>query len=217
MESETERYAHQLTKTSLFGHVPEKQIREWLNTSDVYVEEYKAKSFLFRKTDTKDHLGIILRGSADVFRSSSDGMMHMSTLRKNDLYGAASLFAKNDTYVTDIRCNESVRVLVISETELLKLLSGNQTVLQNYLRYLNERIRFLNKRLDAFSKNTVAARVLTFISAEAQNHVYSVKSFTKLSETLCISRATLYRAMEALESSGQIRRNRKQIMILEES
>ena len=216
MLSEAERYARQLTKTSLFRSVTEKQVREWLHTSDVSVEEYGAGSYLFSRTDTFNRLGIILRGSADVMRQSNDGMMHMSTLHKNDLFGAASLFSENETFVANIRCLEPVRVLIIKESEMLNLLCGNPTVLQNYLRYLNARIRFLNKRLDALSKNTVSARVLTFVSDEAKDHVYTVKSLTKLSETLCVSRATLYRALEALESSGQIRRNGKQITILEE-
>lgn len=161
-------------------------------------------------------LGIVLRGSADVIRASSNGRMHMSTLKRNDLFGAASLFGDEESYVTDIRCNEPVRVLLINEAEMLRLLSENANVLRNYLRYLNTRIRFLNRRLDAFSKNTVAARLYTYMTDEAVNGVYTVKNLTKLSDTLCVSRATLYRAIDALESSGQIRRNGKQIIITEE-
>ena len=212
-----ERYAKQLTNTILFEHVPEKQIRSWLNDSGVCIEEHQTGDYLFRRTDTADRLGIVLRGSADVARMSEDGMMHMSTLRKNDLYGAASLFCKDTGYVTDICCNERVRVLIISEDELLYLLSQNTTVLKNYLRYLNERIRFLSKRLDAFSKNTVAAKLMTFLTSEAKDGVCSVRNYTKLSEMLCLSRATLYRALDALEASGKIKRDKKNIILMEES
>ena len=212
-----ERYSRQLTKSCLFSGMPEKQIREWLNRSELSVKEYASGTYLLKSSERNRFLGIMLRGTADVMRQSSDGMMHMSTLRKNDLFGAASLFGSNETFLTDIRCNEPVRVLLISEDEMLKLLSKYQIVLENYLRYLNSRIRFLNKRLDAFSKNTVAARVMTFITSEAIGNEYSINNLTKLSETLCISRATLYRALDALESSGQIRRNGKQITIMEES
>jgi CRP-like cAMP-binding protein len=187
-----------------------------LNRAGVRVAEYEAGEYLFRKNDKSDRLCIILRGSADVSRVSEDGLMHMSTLKRNDLYGAASLFGGDVGYVTDIRCNERVRALVITEDKVLALLSENQTVLRNYLRYLNGRIRFLNKRLDAFSKNTVAAKLLTFFAAEAKDNVYTVKNYTKLSETLCLSRATLYRALDALETSGKIKREGKNITIMEE-
>ena len=213
----SERYARQLLKTNLFNGVPEKAIRAWLSSAEVSVEEYAVGAYLFRRSDTVYRLGILLRGSADVVRTSGDGKMHMSTLHKNDLFGAASLFGGDAEYVTDIRCNETARVLWIGEAEILRLLSENPTVLLNYLRYLNGRIRFLNKRLDALSKNTVSSRLYSYLSDEAVDRVYTVKNITKLSETLCVSRATLYRALETLESSGQIRRDGKQIIISEET
>ena len=213
---DAERYAKQLTNTVLFQDVPEKWIRMWLNDSGVMILEYDTGDFLFRKSDTSDRLGIILRGSADVKRLSEDGMMHMSTLQKNDLYGAASLFGGDIGYVTDIRCNERVRVLLIGDETMLSLLSENKTVLKNYLKYLNNRIRFLNKRLDAFSKNTVTAKIQTFLMSEAKDGVCCIGNYTKLSEMLCLSRATLYRALDALEASGKIKREGKNIIILEE-
>ena len=213
---DAERYARQLTKAILFRDVPEDWIRTWLGRADVAVCEYEAGEYLFKKSDTNDRLGIILRGSADVTRQSDDGRMHMSTLKKNDLFGAASLFSRDTMYVTDICCNERTRVLFISEKEMLDLLSENRAVLRNYLGYLNGRIRFLNKRLDAFSKNSVAARIQSYFASEAKNNVFCVKSFTKLSESLCISRATLYRALDTLEEEHKIRRNGKEIILLEE-
>ena len=214
--SDAERYARQLNGTVLFHEVQEDRIRAWLIESNVSIAEYAPGEYLFRKSDTTDRIGILLRGSAEVNRESSDGSMHMSTLKRNDLFGAASLCGGNEAYVTDIRCKERTRVLIIPEKEMLDLLSGNRTVLRNYLCYLNSRIRFLNKRLDAFSKNTVSARVMTYFASEANGRVYRVKSFTKLSESLCISRATLYRALDALENEHKIRRNGKEIELMEE-
>lgn len=213
---DAERYAKQLTGTILFRKVPEEWIRSWLGRANVSVYEFETGKYLFRKNDTIDRLGIILRGSADVTRQSDDGRMHMSTLKKNDMFGAASLFSQHASYVTDICCNEHARVLFIPEKEMLDLLSENKTVLQNYLGYLNSRIRFLNQRLDALSKNSVTARLQSFFASEAQDGTISVKSFTKLSESLCISRATLYRALDILEEEHKIRRNGKEIILLEE-
>ena len=88
--------------------------------------------------------------------------------------------------------------------------------MKNYLSYLNGRIRFLNKRLDAFSKNTVALRIMTFLTEESVGNVYTVKSYTKLSEALCVSRATLYRALDVLENEHKIKRNGKEIQLTED-
>ena len=214
--SDAERYARQLSGTALFRGVQEDRIRAWLIRSNVSIAEYAPGEYLFRKSDTTDRIGILLRGSAEVNRESADGSMHMSILKRNDLFGAASICGGNETFVTDICCKERTRVLIIPEEEMLDLLSENRTVLRNYLCYLNGRIRFLNQRLDAFSKNTVAARIMMFITSEANGNRYAVKSYTKLSESLCISRATLYRALDALEKEHKIRRNGKEIVLMEE-
>lgn len=211
-----ERYTHQLSGTVLFRGVSEDWIRSWIQRSDVSVLEYEIGEYLFQKGDKTCRLGILLRGKADVNRISSDGRMHMSTLKRNDLFGAASICGKDPSFVTDIHCTEKARILIIPEEDMLNLLSENRTVLQNYLRYLNERIRFLNKRLDAFSKNTVSARIMTIFTAEAVDRVYRIKSITKLSESLCVSRATLYRALDILEKEHKIRRNGKEITLTEE-
>lgn len=214
--TDAERYAHQLNGTVLFRDVPEDRIRKWLYQSNVSIAEYDAGDYLYQKKDITNRIGILLRGCAEVNRESRDGMMHMSTLKRNDLFGAASICGKDAAFVTDIRAKERSRVLIIPEEEMLNLLSVNRTVLKNYLSYLNGRIRFLNARLDAFSKNSVAARIMTFFTAEANGGVYKVKSYTKLSESLCISRATLYRALDTLEEEHKIRRNGKEIELLEE-
>lgn len=213
---DAERYARQLTGTILFRDVQEDWIRAWLSRSDVFVREYDTGDYLFQKQDTFGHIGILLRGTSDVRRLSDDGLMHMSTLKRNDLFGAASICGNDSAYVTDIQCNEPSRVLIIPEEEMLNLLSENRIVLRNYLCYLNSRIRFLNKRLDAFSKNSIASRIMTYFVSEKQNGIVRIKNYTKLSESLCVSRATLYRALDALEQEHKIQRNGKEIRLLEE-
>ena len=213
---DAERYTRQLSGTILFRNVQEDWIRAWLIRSDVAVQEYEAGDFLFQKTDTFDRIGILLRGTADVRRESDDGLMHMSTLKKNDLFGAASICGSESSFVTDIQCNEKSRALIIPESEMLNLLSENKTVLRNYLSYLNGRIRFLNTRLDAFSKNSVSARIMTYLVPEAKDGAVQIRNYTKLSESLCISRATLYRALDSMEEEHKIRRNGKEIQLLEE-
>lgn len=213
---QAERYARQLSETALFYGAAVDWIRIWLSGANAIIREYEAGEFLFRKTDTTLHLGILLRGAAEVNRVSKDGLMHMRILRKNDLYGAASLFGGEAAFVTDIKCLEKTRVLLLTEDQMLDLFTQNKTILCNYLQYLNGRIRFLSKRLDAFSKNTVTAKVMTYLSGESSENVCRIKNYTKLSESLCVSRATLYRALDVLESDGKIKRNGKEITILEE-
>lgn len=207
------RYARQLTETALFQGVDVERVRAWLLEETITVSAYPSGAFLLTRDSTTHYLGVILRGSADVIRTGEDGLMHMSTLQRNDLFGAASLFGGELRYVIDVVCRTDVRVLRISEAQLLRLMRQEESVLTNFLHYLNSRIRFLNRRLDALSKNSVSAKLLAFLESEAVNGVYAAPSYTILSESLCISRATLYRALDTLITEGKVCRDGKKIII----
>ena len=140
----------------------------------------------------------------------------MSRLKQNDLFGAASLFCSDAAYVVDIRCVEPCRILFLQEDELMDLFQSDPCVLRNYLCYLNGRIRFLNQRLDALSKNTVPDKLMSAFVSEATDGTVEVRSYTELAKSLCLSRATLYRALDTLCAEGKILRDGKNIIILEE-
>ena len=214
---EAKRYAKQISAFALFNDVPSELMKEWLSSDGCSVCEYAIGTYLLKRNSHEHRLGILLRGSADVTRKCADGKMHMSTLHKNDILGAAALFNGDAQYVVDICARNQTRVLWINEAHFLKMLRDSESLLQNYLRYLNGRIRYLNNRLDALSKNTVAARIYTFLCAEAKNDTYTAESYTTLSDSLCISRATLYRGFDSLIADGKILRIGKKITLLKEN
>lgn len=210
-----QRYMEQLTESILFQGCDPTELFNRLQENGALVKSFKTGTFLMRRGSEQHGIGILLRGSASVERRFDDGRMHMSRLRKNDLFGAATILGGQDAYVVDIRCTEPCRVLFLSEGGLLELLQEMPCVLKNYLRYLNGRIRFLNRRLDALSKNTVSAKLLCFLESETNDGTLLVRSFTELAESLCFSRATLYRALDTLCAEGKILREGKKIIILE--
>jgi CRP-like cAMP-binding protein len=134
--------------------------------------------------------------------------MPMSILRQTDLFGAASLFHDEEAYVARVTANESTWVLLICEDALRGMMQRDFRVTENYLRYLTARIRFLSDRLDGFLPQSVEERVFNHIKNHAEHGLYESEwSVSALAESLRISRATLYRAMDKLVSEGKIERH----------
>ncbi len=206
-----------LCDSRLFRGCDRREVAACLERDDVQLLKETQGGCLQSRGSDKHFLGILLRGSARVERTSKDGRMHMSYLREGDLFGAASVFCGASDYVVDIRCGTECRALCIPEEALLDWMTAHPLILKNYLGYLNERIRFLNSRLDALSKSTVAAKLLSYFATEEKDGVVTVKSYTELAETLCLSRPTLYRALDTLSESGMIRREGKRILLTEET
>ena len=131
--------------------------------------------------------------------------MLMSVLEPGDLFGAATLFSGEDTYVAYIIAEKSAWSLMISEEALVSLMKKDFSVAENYMAYLTARIRFLSGRIDGFVQPSPKQRVLAFMKKNAVADVFTpVKSFQTLADSLCISRATLYRAMDELADENVI-------------
>ena len=216
MERKKEKLQAGLDRCKLLGGCSTEDVQSILNAPGVVTKSYSQGEYLMQRNSTKHVIGILQKGQAVVERKTENGMMHMSRISVGDVFGAASVFCSEASYVVDIRCLTDCDAVLIPEATLLELLSKQPTLLQNYLRYLTGRIRFLNRRLDALSKNNVPAKLMSHFVSESENGTVRVKSYTELAESLCLSRATLYRALDSLAQDGRIQREGKKITVLEE-
>ncbi len=210
------RYLVSLKSSDLFSDFSPEEVGELLELSEYSVETHSSGELLMQKDSSEHILGIMLRGTAAVKRIQGTGQMHMSRLSEGDLFGAASLFCEESDYVVDIRCTTDCRTVLISEKQLVKWMQDDPRILKNYLRYLTGRIRFLNQRLDALTETSVCSRIMTYLENIARDGDCCIKNCQELAEALCLSRATLYRALDTLCKEGKIIRKGKQIILMEE-
>lgn len=201
-------YAALVSRTFLFHSIPETDIAPLLNGEGINVLHYEKDQVIFDRDRNERALAIILYGSCVVTKETDGSKMPMSVLKQYDLFGAAALFYHEERYVARVTAAESTWVLLIPEEALRFMMRKDFRVTENYLSYLTARIRFLSERLDGFLPQTVEERVLTHIQKHAENGLYcSEWSVSALAEALCVSRTTLYRAMDKLVSDGKIERH----------
>ncbi len=201
-------YAELVSQTFLFHGIPEPDISGLLGGDGIRVLHYDKDQVIFDRDQNDRTLAIILYGSCVVTKEHDGSKMPMSVLSQYDLFGAAALFHHEERYVARVAAAESTWILLISEEALRVMMQNDFRVTENYLSYLTARIRFLSERLDGFLPQTVEERVFNHIKTHAENGMYrSEWSVSALAETLCISRTTLYRAMDKLVSDGKIERH----------
>ncbi len=163
-------------------------------------------------------LGIIIKGSATVIKHSGDTEILMSILKKGDIFGMATLFYEEDSFLTEIRANEKVTMAVLSKDNVRKMLSAYPVVNENYITILSEKIHFLNKKISTYTRAETIQKVAFFIlqnADEEKNEVMLPYSITKVADALNVGRASVYRAFETLENDRVISRDGKRITILD--
>ena len=153
-------------------------------------------------------LGILLAGRLQVTK----GSLTVSCLEPGDLFGAAALYTEAPEFVTTITARRSSRCLMLPQEAMDRLLAQDGPLRENYLRYLTGRIRFLSGRLQALVQSGAEGKLARYLLANAREGRLTCAA-ADLARRLGLSRASLYRAFQALEESGLISRHGKTISI----
>lgn len=179
------------------------------------VETFSAGSYVMRRGDTARRLGILMSGAAEVEKHKGDTRMLVNILRRGDITGASTLFLPQGAAVNALYTRQGCTLLYISEALLLSLMRQSFTLAENYMRYLTGRVHFLDSRMESLAAPTACGALYSHILQNASDGLFCPQSsMAALATTLSLSRASLYRALDALESTGAVRREGKQIRIL---
>ncbi len=83
----------------------------------------------------------------------------------------------------------------------------------NYIQFLADKINALSDKVDNAASPSVQNAVEKYIASNRQDDIVTVGSYTQLALDLNIGRASLYRALDALENEGKINRFKRFIKI----
>ena len=157
-------------------------------------------------------LGVVLAGKVRVEQSvRGKCRMKMSELQPGECFGAEAVFQESRRYPRILTAACSTEVLLLSEDMLRWAMQRNFTVTENYIRYLSGQIQFLHEKITNLTAGTAEERLALFLTEHCASDGSLQTSMTDLCSQLNLGRATLYRALEALEARGLIARGNKAI------
>lgn len=194
----------------LFRGVPESMLRRVLSASGYEHRSYARGETVYGRLEFERSLGIVLDGELSVTKENADGhRMIMNTLKVGDMFGAAALFNSEKEYAVELGALSDCRVILFSQRIVQRLFEREPRVAENYIRYLSDRILFLNKKLYFLTSGTAEQRLSSYLINNLSEHDENALpvSMTRLAQSLNISRASLYRAMDAMLGTGAVIKN----------
>jgi CRP-like cAMP-binding protein len=166
----------------------------------------------------KKSCGLILTGSLKVTKASCGGQeLLMNILKRGSLFGAAALWDGHEGYVTSLTAAEKCRVVLFSQELLESAIKKEPVLALNYIRFLTGRVCFLNDKIQSLIAGRSGSTLAQYLEACTERLGASFQleiGLTELAAALNISRASLYRAFDALESENAVKRNGRSIEIL---
>ena len=200
-----------LKNTRIFKDADEKLLTNVLNTYGKSVS-YSKNDTVFSKETYSPVICVIIKGEARV----SKGETVISHLKDGEIFGAAFLYNQSYEFENTVTALTPLKVVIIEKSGVDQLIKCDNSISFNYISYLSERIGFLNSKIEGYTKPNAEEKLLLYLkkNADINNGKCEISvSMTELSHVLQISRASLYRVIEALEQQGKICRDGKKIYV----
>lgn len=178
---------------------------------DLTAETYPAGAIIYSRTRFRKAIGVLLEGRLSVLKGQE---LLLKTLEPGQCFGAAALFCPAEDYVTTVRAKTPSTLVFLPDHWLITLFENHPQTAVTYITFLSQRIRFLNRKIDSFTAPSAQDALLGHLLAIQRNGVAEISGgYSQLARSLNIGRASLYRALDALEAEGRIRRDGKHIFI----
>ena len=139
----------------------------------------------------------------------------LKTIGPGQCFGAAALFCPAEDYVTTVQAETAALLVFLPHQWLVRLFETYPQASVAYIAFLSQRIRFLNRKIDSFTAPSAQEALCRHLLAIQQDGVARISGgYSQLARSLNMGRASLYRALDALEAEGRIRRDGKAIRLL---
>ena len=203
--TQAERWA--LERCPLLARVAAERVDCLLEQPGAEIAAFPAGEAVYTPDHFQRRLGVLLSGELQVTK----GSLNVSVLQPGDLFGAAALYC-DGAFSTTITARKDSRCLLLEQELVDTLLAEDSAIRAIYLGYLTGRIRFLSGRLQSLAQPGAEGKLARYLLANGGEGQLTCPA-TDLAKRLGISRASLYRAFEAMEQAGLITRKGKTILI----
>ncbi len=194
------------TDLFLFDGMDGKEAERLLAKICPQIESVPKGTVLSSGTTCRQRMGFVLYGRCLVLhcREKSEDLP-MNILYPADSFGILSLFSDAD-YPTTVMADSDVRVLFFTKSDILTLMSASSTVSENLMKFLCSRVIFLNRKVQTLAAKDAPSKLAAWLlctNGDRENTPFPFHA-TEAARMLGCGRASVYRALDALQEDGAV-------------
>lgn len=185
--------------------------------SKIKIKAYKKGQFISDFFDGEYYVGIIEKGEVSVYCISRDGNeVNMSLLKEGDIFGIANIF-EEEALDTVLKCKSDVKAVFYPKKDYIEMMQKDSSINIEYIRYCNKKIQFLLKRIEFLNIQSSKKKLIEhLLEKSGEDDIILLEcSKEELSKILSISRASLYRELQLLQSKKYLDFDKNIIKILD--
>lgn len=210
-----EQNAFEAGLRSVFGEAGKSLAEVLQDREALQTAEFADGETVYDNSRAMPALGFLVNGGAEILRTREGFEVFLRSMRCGDVFGAAVLFAPDEPYVTVVRAKGKTKVLFLPQTAVEQLMLADPQAALGYIAFLSEKIRFLNRKIATFTAGSAAEKLASYILQYAKEERFTPPvPYNRIAESLGLGRASLYRAIDELHALGAIRKEQKDIIIV---
>lgn len=196
----------------LFCGLPAEEADRWLADPRCVRGSFPRGAVIYEPRRFQRSLGLLLAGRVQV----GVGALVAGTVEPGELFGAAALFSPEPVYPATLTARAACDVLFFPQALAEERLAASPAAARRYMAYLSAHIRFLSGKLADLTAGSAERKLAQYLLERAQGETAVLDcSATTLARRLNVSRASLYRSFDALETAGVAERTRQVVRILD--
>ena len=202
VKNERELIRHAFEKSALFCGASS----DVLMLGDWFVREFKRSLEIFEEQNGVECVGVIIKGCAQVIPGDQSAV---SVLTTGGEFGICNIFV-HKKMPTQIVAKTGCAVAFIPKDVFAKMLASDSALMYRYVRLCNQKMLYLADRLALMSISGCEKRLAYWLYRNALSDDGGAAggvpiSKDGLAKQLSMSRASLFRAVSALEKKGIIK------------
>ena len=194
-----------LSNAFLFRGLSAESLESVLNSVNPEIKEFATGEDIYTPDDFESKVGLVLKGECTVERIKPDETaIPLNLLKDNDSFGVLAVFSAVEKFPTRVRAKKKSKIAFLDKNSIEFLIKGYPEIAMNIITFMGERIDFLNKKIATFSSDSTEESFARYLFSEMTrtNEKTMLLNLSKTAKTLNFGRASIYRAISALESKG---------------
>lgn len=159
----------------LFSGIAEEKLEEMLGCLDAKTVHFPKDAYILRAGDTVESLGLMVSGNAFIIQEDFWGNRNiLSSIEQGQCFGETFACATGTVLNINVVAQSQATVLFLNVQRILTMCPSTCThhsqMIRNLLSDLaNKNLRF-NEKITLLGQRTTRAKLLSYLSAEAQRH-----------------------------------------------
>lgn len=219
-------YFSAIRTAPLFSGITEGELNAVLHCLDAKTVHFQKDEYILRSGDTVESLGLIVSGNALITQEDFWGNCNiLSSVEQGQCFGETFACASGSILNVNVVAQSQAVVLFLDVRRILTMCPSScahhSRIIRNLLSDLANKNLHFNEKVTHLGQRTTRAKLLSYLSAEAQRHnnaAFDIPySRQQLADYLSVERSGLSLALSKLRNEGLVEFHKNHFLLKEQA